>query len=152
MDDKGQIGGLLKNGASNYAGGLGRKGGGVLCHCCACCCNVLGAVIRSGTVHEQYSPSRFRPAADEELCTGCQECVDRCFFDAIEMRETASSKKLKASTINDKCMRCGPCVIGCEQKALTFELVRPPEHNPSEPSPPPAIQRMPIFVRFASAP
>jgi len=152
ISDEAERGGLLKNGAGNYAGGLGREGGGVLCNCCACCCNVLGAFIRSGRAHEQYSPSRYRPNVDEELCNGCQDCVERCFFDAIEMRKTANSKKLKASIISDKCLGCGLCVIGCKQKALTFELVRPPEHIPSEPPPPFTMQRMPIYVRFASAP
>jgi ferredoxin len=27
-------------------------------------------------------------------------------------------------------MGCGSCIVGCEQKAITFDLVRPPEHIP----------------------
>jgi Fe-S-cluster-containing hydrogenase component 2 len=41
------------------------------------------------------------------------------------------SKKLKAQVIKEKCMGCGLCVIKCAQKALTLELVRPPEHIPA---------------------
>jgi ferredoxin len=33
----------------------------------------------------------------------------------------------------DKCMGCGACVLGCQQNALIFELVRPVEHIPLEP-------------------
>jgi ferredoxin len=25
-------------------------------------------------------------------------------------------------------MGCGVCIVGCEQKALTYEIVRPPAH------------------------
>jgi ferredoxin len=46
------------------------------------------------------------------------------------MVKVAGSKKMKAKLIPENCMGCGVCVIGCESKAITFELVRPPEHIP----------------------
>jgi ferredoxin len=36
--------------------------------------------------------------------------------------------------LKDFCMGCGSCIVGCKQKALTFELVRPPEHIPLKPA------------------
>jgi len=54
---------------------------------------------------------------------------------------TLKSKKKKAYIIKDFCMGCGSCVVGCQQKALTFELVRPPEHIP----PRPERMRMPAW-------
>jgi len=104
---------------------------GVVCNCCSCCCAILRGAIPAGVILEEYSPSRYKPTVDQELCTGCQECVERCPFDAIEMVKTENSKKMKAQVIKEKCMGCGVCVVGCESKALTFELVRPPEHIPA---------------------
>ena len=30
-------------------------------------------------------------------------------------------------------MGCGSCILGCQHGAITFELVRPPEHIPTAP-------------------
>jgi ferredoxin len=48
------------------------------------------------------------------------------------MVKVEGSKKMKARVIAEKCFGCGVCVVGCKDKALTFELVRPPEHIPVE--------------------
>jgi ferredoxin len=113
----------------NYAGAPDY----VMCNCCDCCCVVLKPAIRSGRLRQLYAPSRYRATVDMDLCIGCQECVQRCFFNAIEMRLTSNSKKKKAYTLKDNCMGCGSCIVGCQQKAITFELVRPPEHIPDRP-------------------
>jgi ferredoxin len=144
ISDQAERSGLLKS------GGLSKANGGVLCNCCECCCNVMGATIRTGTAHELRSPSRYRARVDENACAGCQVCVDRCFFDAIEMKKVPGSKKLKASVNTDKCMGCGLCVLGCEQKALIFDLVKPPEYLKSAPTPPPMGNE--IWHSFAVAP
>lgn len=104
-----------------------------LCNCCPCCCMVLNPLMMRGKLREAVLPSRFRASVDEELCNGCQECVIRCHFDAIEMKKPANSKKLKSSIINENCMGCGLCIIKCPQKAMTLELVRPPEYIPTQP-------------------
>jgi ferredoxin len=107
---------------------------GVICNCCPCCCGVLGGAIRADAVLAEYSPSRYQAIVEQEVCTGCQTCIERCPFDAIEMVKQEGSKKLKARVIKEKCMGCGVCVITCEPKALTFELVRPAEHIPPKTS------------------
>ena len=115
----------------------------VMCNCCNDCCVVLGPAIASGRLRQLYAPSRYLAVVDEQKCAGCQECLDRCFFNAITMRLTATSKKKKAHITRQYCMGCGSCVVGCKQKALTFELVRPPEHIPLRPPtrfvPPPGM-------------
>jgi electron transport complex protein RnfB len=104
---------------------------GVICNCCICCCGVLIGSMASGRPFAAMAPSRFRATVAQELCTGCQTCIERCPFDAIEMVKVAGSKKMKARVIAEKCFGCGVCVVGCKDKALTFELVRPPEHIPA---------------------
>lgn len=110
----------------NYAGAPDY----ILCNCCECCCAVLRPAILSGRLRQMYSPSRYLAVVDNDLCSGCQQCVERCFFNAVEMRLYPNSKKKKAYILKDNCMGCGSCIVGCERKAITFELVRPPEHIP----------------------
>ena len=107
------------------------------CYCCNCCCEMLYSVTRAQRF-DLMTPNRFQATVNEELCTGCQDCVERCPFDAIEMRQSATSKKLKASIISEKCKGCGVCIVGCKQKALTYEIVRPPEYIKRRPSLPPS--------------
>jgi Na+-translocating ferredoxin:NAD+ oxidoreductase subunit B len=107
------------------------------CFCCPCCCHVLQSGMDYGRTYKQYSklqagtaPSRFQPVIDHDLCNGCQTCVERCHFGAIEMQKISGSKKLKAHVISENCMGCGLCVFKCPQKAIRLEVVRPPGHIP----------------------
>lgn len=148
ISDEAERAGLLKS------GGLSQRNGGVLCHCCDCCCNVMGATIRHGVAHLLRNPSRYRARVDSESCIGCGKCVDRCFFGAIEIKEIPGSKNRVASINEEKCMGCGLCVIGCDQKALIFDLVKPPEYlaiDHEQEAPPPSGGENPIWRPFASA-
>jgi ferredoxin len=105
------------------------------CSCCPCCCGILYPYLNYGdaiTKEATLRPSRYRAVIQKEACSGCQTCVDRCHFDAIEMQKIPNSKKLKANVTPEKCMGCGLCVIKCPQKAITLELIRPPEYIPAE--------------------
>jgi electron transport complex protein RnfB len=103
-----------------------------VCYCCPDACEILYTLNRANRF-DLLGSSRYQATVDEELCTGCQECVERCYFNAIEMQKPANSKKLKASIINEACKGCGVCVVGCKQRALTLEIARPPEYITSQP-------------------
>jgi ferredoxin len=46
------------------------------------------------------------------------------------MISVPGSKKMKAQITSEDCYGCGVCVVGCEAKAIRYDLVRPPEHIP----------------------
>ena len=94
-----------------------------ICNCCRDCCDIFAIGIRVGTIEQILEKSRFRAEVDQDLCTGCQDCVERCFFEAIEMKDSPPSKKLKATIEEGKCFGCGLCVVVCEPEALTMKLV-----------------------------
>jgi electron transport complex protein RnfB len=103
----------------------------VLCNCCVDCCMIWHPVkTHQLDIGKVWEKSRFQAAVSQELCSGCQTCVERCMFDAIEMTKVPGSKKLKAVVDPEKCFGCGVCVLGCEQDALKMKTVRPPDHIP----------------------
>jgi Pyruvate/2-oxoacid:ferredoxin oxidoreductase delta subunit len=97
------------------------------CFCCTCSCEILFS-LKKANRFDLLGKSRFQATLNEEKCLGCQDCLERCPFDAIEMKKVPGSKKMKASVIADKCMGCGVCIVGCKQRALTYQAVRPPEY------------------------
>ena len=54
---------------------------------------------------------------DNNLCTGCGQCVLSCPMDVIRMDEEA--KKAVIKYVED-CMYCGFC-IDCPEKAITIQ-------------------------------
>jgi electron transport complex protein RnfB len=102
-----------------------------LCSCCDdCCMNLLPMKEYKVPWTAYYAKSRFEAQNEVEPCTGCQDCIERCQFDALTMEKVAGHKKLKAIVDTENCMGCGVCVLVCEPASLTMKLVRPPEHIP----------------------
>jgi Pyruvate/2-oxoacid:ferredoxin oxidoreductase delta subunit len=102
-----------------------------LCSCCDDCCVFFLPMREYGVPWTTvYAKSRFEARNDLDACDGCQDCIERCQFDALTMEKVGGYKKLKAIVDAEKCMGCGVCVLVCEPESLKMEIVRPPEHIP----------------------
>ena len=95
----------------------------VMCNCCADCCVVIDPARKCGTLSQAVAKSHYRSIIEQDLCTGCQDCVEKCPFGAIEMKKAPPSKKLKAAVELEKCFGCGVCVVACPSEAITMKLV-----------------------------
>jgi NAD-dependent dihydropyrimidine dehydrogenase PreA subunit len=99
-----------------------RSLGHVICNCCNdCCINWPGP--RTSAVNFA-SPSRFAARIDSDLCSGCETCIDRCYFEAVAMEEDIARIK------EENCMGCGLCVVTCPEEAISLSEVRNEEFVP----------------------
>jgi len=94
----------------------------VMCNCCADCCIVMDPARKAGTMNKAITKSHYRSTIDQDSCIGCEDCIDRCPFDAIKM-EKDSSREPKAVVDEEKCYGCGVCVIACPPEAITMKLI-----------------------------
>ena len=63
---------------------------------------------------------------DQELCDGCQDCVEVCVYDAIDMVRFGRAKRLKAKVDPDRCCGCHLCPPLCPQHGIAMHwLVAP---------------------------
>ena len=99
------------------------KGFTWLCNCCNCCCDYLKAQRKLGKRYA-ITKSRYLSAIDSEKCDGCEVCIDRCHFDALQMHDSS------AVVDNRKCFGCGLCASTCPAGAIKLRAIRPPDHIP----------------------
>lgn len=95
-----------------------------ICHCCGCCCKVLGNINRQN-VYAAH-PSNFIPQTDADSCTGCGLCEEKCPINAIAMNDGVPE-------INgERCIGCGVCADACPADSLKMHqretLHIPPEN------------------------
>jgi Fe-S-cluster-containing hydrogenase component 2/predicted transcriptional regulator len=95
--------------------------GHVICNCCNDCC--LNWAIMKGP-KKWVAPSRFEAFVDTDLCSGCETCTDRCFFDALSMKDDL------AAVDPEKCLGCGACTVVCPTEALKLKEVRSADFVP----------------------
>jgi Pyruvate/2-oxoacid:ferredoxin oxidoreductase delta subunit/predicted transcriptional regulator len=108
-----------------HAGENRQASGHVICNCCPDCC--INWVQTPSGMRPVAVPSRFRASVDVEECTGCGDCVDRCFFGAIRMEDGDGV----ATVDGDTCMGCGLCQVVCPPVAIRMEVARPEEFVPA---------------------
>jgi UDP-glucose 4-epimerase len=92
----------------------------VVCFCCPCCC--INTKFKLGT----YEMGRFikridglSVEVDREVCTGCEECMEVCSFDGMQMIDA------KARVNQEKCLGCGRCERVCPSGAISITLEDP---------------------------
>ncbi len=95
--------------------------GHVICNCCKDCC--LNWPVQGSK--RWAAPSRFVAVADPDTCTGCENCMERCFFDAISIKDDLA--EVDAS----KCLGCGLCTVACPTEAIRLKESRPAEFVPA---------------------
>ncbi|MFP4476583.1 MAG: ATP-binding protein [Desulfatibacillaceae bacterium] len=93
-----------------------------ICNCCGCCCITMPVMIKYG--RKLNDPSRYCAEIDVDACDACETCVDRCWFNAIEVGDVAVVDV-------DKCMGCGVCQITCPTDAITLKEVRAVDFIPA---------------------
>lgn len=84
-----------------------------ICNCCRDCCIIFDPGLKLGTLDRGLAKSHLRAEVHKGVCDGCQDCVETCFFGAIEMKKDPPGKKLKAAVDPEKCYGCGACVVAC---------------------------------------
>lgn len=107
-----------------------------ICTCCGCCCQILKNLKRLPDPAD-YAATNYFAVVDEEKCSGCESCLERCQMEAIEMVEQA------ASVLRNRCIGCGLCVTTCPEEAL--RLREKPETQKFTPP----LNRMERFERIA---
>jgi ferredoxin len=99
------------------------KGFTWLCNCCTCCCFFLKAQTKLGKKHA-VAKSRYLSVIGSEHCDGCELCIDRCKFDAIQIQSSI------AIVDEVQCFGCGLCASICPNDAIELVPVRTPDHIP----------------------
>jgi len=99
--------------------------GHVICNCCSDCC-IAWPSVRTG-LGKFIAPSRFCAQVDTELCSSCETCLERCYFEAIDM----SGENDTAQIAPDKCLGCGLCLVTCPEEAISLKEVRSTEFIPT---------------------
>jgi Na+-translocating ferredoxin:NAD+ oxidoreductase RNF subunit RnfB len=84
-----------------------------ICNCCGCCCKALANVTKHNNP-DAIAKSNYYAVVDEESCSSCETCVERCQVGAIQMEDDVA-------VINkDVCIGCGLCVSPCPTEAISM--------------------------------
>lgn len=104
--------------STNSAGGKA-----FICNCCGCCCKSLANVTKYGNM-QAVVKSNYYATKDEQTCTDCGTCVERCQVNAI--------RNDNDHTIIDKelCIGCGLCASTCPTGSITMVRKAPHEASP----------------------
>jgi electron transport complex protein RnfB len=86
-----------------------------ICNCCPCCCASMKGITKRGHDKHKYLNAMFEAVVDEDSCTSCEACVERCPVGAISMEDTAQVDR-------DKCLGCGLCAGACPSESIILRL------------------------------
>jgi len=94
-----------------------------ICNCCGCCCGILRG-MNEYDYDNAVARSNYIAVIDEDSCTSCEICMERCQVRAIDMGD--------AARVNDRCIGCGLCISTCPTDAIALQR-RPDEDIASVP-------------------
>ena len=103
--------------SSNHKGGKN-----FICNCCGCCCKAL-QYLNKHDVPWAVSQSNYYAVVDEQTCSACETCLDRCQVKAIQMVDDVAVIK------TETCIGCGLCVSTCPTESISMVL-KEPEQRP----------------------
>jgi Na+-translocating ferredoxin:NAD+ oxidoreductase subunit B len=109
-----------------HSSGNYRDGIDYICNCCTCCCGIMRGIAEYG-IMSAVARADFQIALDEESCTACGDCIERCQFHALSLSGAVVEIDLA------RCMGCGLCVVACPTEGLHLQ-----RREPGEVSAPPA--------------
>ncbi len=91
-----------------------------ICNCCGCCCKVM-AHITKYDYPEAIAKSNYYAIVNDETCSACETCVERCQVKAVQIENDVSVVK------KDLCIGCGLCVPTCPSEAIEMVKKQPEE-------------------------
>ncbi len=89
-----------------------------ICCCCGDCCVLLTMLTKHPRPVELYA-TNYYVEVDRGLCTGCEECVEKCQLNARVMVDGIAEVNL------DRCIGCGNCVVLCPTGANKLRKKEP---------------------------
>lgn len=60
---------------------------------------------------------------EAELCDGCQDCIEHCRYDAMDLVRMPPSKRLKVAVNAERCCGCHECEAYCPQHGITMRWI-----------------------------
>jgi len=88
-----------------------------ICNCCKCCCGTFDIHYAGG--FPLMSLTSYLAKVNEEDCTGCSTCVEKCNAEAIKLEDAIA-------VINkERCIGCGICAHHCPEEAINMERTGP---------------------------
>ena len=91
-----------------------------ICNCCGCCCKYLALVTKYGNPNA-IARSNYYAVIDQETCTDCGTCVERCQVNAIRSENDYTVIE------KDRCIGCGLCASACTTGSITMVHKSPQE-------------------------
>ncbi|AFC99250.1 Membrane bound hydrogenase subunit (echF-like) [Methanocella conradii HZ254] len=75
---------------------------------------------------------RWLPRRNDDLCTGCGACVERCSSGATSITDRGDTRVVSIDGL--RCIFCGRCAEVCPEKALELTLEDAPPAQGSDPT------------------
>jgi len=95
-----------------------------VCNCDRWHCEVVTTMLKQPKPALFFN-SGFQPVFDPNLCTACEECIDRCPPEALVMGDDDMPR-----VDLDRCFGCAVCATGCSSDAIKMDA------KPGFPEPP----------------